>query len=368
MKQLLLRLRAGIRAFFSWWFGELAAMLPARLVRWLRPTADRLELDLAEDSLVLGHVTKQSRREIGRLELKGMDAGKERTAIASLVKGLDPGRMVIALRLPQRQALRKMLDLPAAAEQNLRQVLTFEMDRQTPFTSDDVYFDFRVRKHDRETRRIGVEMIVLPRATVDVAVARARGWRLAPDAVDISVDGDDADAATPLNVLPETQGPRQGRFATGIGLVLGVVAVILLAEVIYLPLERQRLRAEALASDVAQAKEEAGTSRRLQEEIDRLIKQGRFIVEKKQQQPPFVEILNEVTRLLPDDTWLFRMRFFDGDVQTFGYSSAASSLIGTIEESDLFQNAQFRAPMTRDPRVDADRFHIAFQVVKASKS
>jgi general secretion pathway protein L len=366
MKQLLLHLRAGIRAFFSWWFGELAAMLPARLVRWLRPTADRLVLDLTEDSLVLGNVTKQSRREVGRLELKGMDASEERTAIASLVKGLDPGRMVIALRLPQRQALRKMLDLPAAAEQNLRQVLTFEMDRQTPFTSDDVYFDFRVRQHDRETRHIGVEMIVLPRAIVDVAVDRARGWGLAPDAVDIS--GDDSDAATPLNVLPETQGPRQGRFATGIGLALGVVAIALLAAVIYLPLERQRLRAEALASDVAQAKEEAGASRRLQDEIDRLIHQGRFIVEKKQQQPPFVEILNEVTRLLPDDTWLFRMRFFDGDVQTFGYSSAASSLIGTIEESDLFQNAQFRAPMTRDPRVDADRFHIAFQVVKASKS
>lgn len=81
----------------------------------------------------------------------------------------------------------------------------------------------------------------------------------------------------------------------------------------------------------------------------------------------FVEVLNEVTRLLPDDTWLFRMRVFAGDVQTFGYSPAASTLIGTIEESDLFKNAQFRAPMTRDPRVDADRFHIAFEVVGVAK-
>jgi len=365
MKQLLLRLRAGIRTFLSWWFGELAAMLPARLVQWLRPVADRLVLDLDGNSLVVGHIAKQSRREVGRLELKDMDPGAERSAIARLVKGLDPGRMEISLRLPRRQALRKMLDLPAAAEQNLRQVLTFEMDRQTPFTSDDVYFDFRVREHDREARRIGVEMIVLPRAIVDAAVARARGWGLAPDAVDIS--DEDADKAAPLNVLPKTQGPRQGRIATGIGLAIGIVAIALLAAVIYLPLERQRLRAEALEQDVAEAKEEADTSRRLQDEIDRMTNQGRFIVEKKKQQPPFIEILNEVTRLLPDNTWLFRMRFFEGDVQTFGYSPAASRLIGTIEESDLFRDAQFRAPMTRDQRVDADRFHIAFQVVGASK-
>ena len=365
MKQLLLRLRAGIRAFFSWWFGELAAMLPARLVQWLRPAADRLVLDLAEDSLTLGHISKQSRREVGRLELKDMNPGAERTAIARLVEGLDTGRMLISLRLPRRQALRKMLDLPAAAGQNLRQVLAFEMDRQTPFTSDDVYFDFRVRKHDREARRIGVEMIVLPRAIVDAAVARVRDWGLATDAVDIS--GDDADASDPLNILPESQGPRQGRFASIIGLALGSVAIALLVAVIYFPLERQRVLAETLAQDVAQAKEEAGASRRLQDEIDRLINMGRFIVEEKKKRPPFVEVLNEVTRLLPDDTWLFRMRFFEGDVQTFGYSPAASPLIGTIEGSELFQNAQFRAPMTRDPRVDADRFHIAFQVVGASK-
>jgi general secretion pathway protein L len=365
MKQLLLRLRAGIRAFFSWWFGELAAMLPARLVQWLHPAADRLVLDLAEDSLVVGHVTAQSRTEVGRVDLKDMDVAAQRTAIARLVKGLDLGGMVISLCLPRRQALRKMLDLPAAAEPNLRQVLSFEMDRQTPFTSDDVYFDFRVRERNRETRRIGVEMIVLPRAVVDAAVARARGWGLAPAAVGIS--GEDAGASAPLNILPETRGPRQGRFANGIGLALGAVAIALLAAVIYLPLEHQRLRAETLARDVVQAKEEAGASRQLQDEIDRMIDQGRFIVEKKKQRPPFIEILNEVTHLLPDDTWLFRMRYFEGDVQTFGYSPAASTLIGTIEESDLFQNAQFRAPMTRDPRVDADRFHIAFQVAGATK-
>jgi general secretion pathway protein L len=365
MKQLLLRLRAGIRAVLSWWFGELAAMLPARLIRWLRPAADRLVLDLAEDSLVVGHVTAQSRKEIGRLELKDMDTAAQRGAIIRLVKGLDLRRMVISLRLPRRQALRKTLDLPAAAEQNLRQVLAFEMDRQTPFTSDEVYFDFRIREHNRETRRIGVEMIVLPRTVVDAAVARARGWGLDPAAVDIS--GEDADASAPLNILPEARGPRQGRFATSIGLALGVVAIALLAAVVYVPLERQRARAETLARDVAQAKKEAGASRQLQEEIDRLTKQGRFIVEKKKKQPTFIEILNEVTHLLPDDTWLFRLRYFAGDVQTFGYSPAASTLIGVIEESDLFRNAQFRAPMTRDPRVDADRFHIAFHVVGAAQ-
>ena len=39
--------------------------------------------------------------------------------------------------------------MPAATEENLPQVLSFEMDRLTPFRSDEVYFDHRVVGRDR---------------------------------------------------------------------------------------------------------------------------------------------------------------------------------------------------------------------------
>ena len=69
-----------------------------------------------------------------------------------------------------------------------------------------------------------------------------------------------------------------------------------------------------------------------------------------------------MTRALPDDTWLYRLRLLDQELQTFGYSPNASALIGVIENSPLFGSAQFRAPLTRDQRVEAEQFHIAFRV------
>ena len=73
-------------------------------------------------------------------------------------------------------------------------------------------------------------------------------------------------------------------------------------------------------------------------------------------------VLDEICRILPDDTWLFRLRLTGDEVQTFGYSAGASNLIGPIEELPLFRNPQFLAPLMRDQRVEAERFHIAFQL------
>jgi hypothetical protein len=41
-------------------------------------------------------------------------------------------------------------------------------------------------------------------------------------------------------------------------------------------------------------------------------------------------------------------------------------LISTIEDSPLFRDAEFRAPITRDPGVEAERFHVGFQLALPS--
>ena len=48
--------------------------------------------------------------------------------------------LAIVLKLENHQGLRKQIKLPMAAAENLQQVIAFEMDRMTPFKSDQVYF------------------------------------------------------------------------------------------------------------------------------------------------------------------------------------------------------------------------------------
>ena len=63
--------------------------------------------------------------------------------------------------------------MPAATEENLAQVLSFEMDRLTPFRADEVYFDHRVVGRDAAAATLAVLVAVARRDIVDSRVRPA---------------------------------------------------------------------------------------------------------------------------------------------------------------------------------------------------
>ena len=79
--------------------------------------------------------------------------------------------------------------------------------------------------------------------------------------------------------------------------------------------------------------------------------------------PGVVETLDALTRLVPNDTWLQQLRINGDEVRLTGFSAAASSLIGLIEQSERFTEARFRSSVTRDARNKAERFTISAKIV-----
>ena len=73
--------------------------------------------------------------------------------------------------------------------------------------------------------------------------------------------------------------------------------------------------------------------------------------------------MNELTRLLPDNTWLVRARLQGDKLVLSGYSSAASSLIGSLESSKALSQVRFSSPVTLDRRVERERFDITANVL-----
>lgn len=60
-----------------------------------------------------------------------------------------------------------------------------------------------------------------------------------------------------------------------------------------------------------------------------------------------LEILNELTRILPQDIWLQQLAY-DGDTVTLnGFAPAASGLLQTLAASPYFENPQFRSSISR---------------------
>ena len=174
---------AGVRGFLDWWGAGLVAWLPARL----------------RDALAIGNarLVLQAEGEVLRLQLW---RGGAAIALAALplpmpagdpLAGLLRGRAKVLprwLQVPDALGLRRLLVLPAAARDRLRDVLAFEVERQTPFSLADVLFDGRIVQV-RADGQLQVELVVVPRRQYADAVAPLGGLAAQLAGIDL----DDAD-------------------------------------------------------------------------------------------------------------------------------------------------------------------------------
>ena len=359
------RLKALWFAFLRWWLGELKACIPPQLQRRLFRERSRLLFIAGDETLTIRHASNGSSHELGRLSVTGVPDDVVATEIRQILAGLDASRRDVLLCLPAGSALRRTIELPAATEENLREVISFDMERQTPFTDQQVYFDARVARRMPDRQRIAVALTVVPCSQVDATVRALQSWGVAINGIEV------ADPAGPPRVIPlaaQTVAVRASRSQRIAAAAMAAMAVLLGIGLITVPLYRQAQLSEALESEVAKTRKAADAARKTQEEIDHLTALDRFLIERKMARPTRLATLDELTRIMPDDSWLYRVRFSGDEVQTFGYSAAASNLIGPFDNSPLFKEPQFMAPLMRDPRVDAERFTISLQLEKAASS
>lgn len=339
----------------GWWLGELAALVPRPVRAAFREQQRWIVLDLSGGNLAVSHVKGARGQALGELALSG-DTGEERGAVQHLVRRFKSDQAVVVLRLGEDQALRRTVSLPLAAEENLRQVLGFEMDRQTPFKPDEVYFDFSVVGRDQERERLTVELTVARRAVVDAAVERARSWGLAPDVVDVA--GESATLGA-LNLLPAERQTSAGRGRAALNLLLVGVALGLAGAAVDVAIKRQEAVVATMQQRLAAARSEAEAAQALRARLDGLIADQRFLDDRKREQVATTRLLDELTKVVPDHTWVYQLRVDGANVQLWGYSSASSEVLSTIERSPMFTDARFRSPVTQDARMGLERFNLS---------
>ena len=71
-----------------------------------------------------------------------------------------------------------------------------------------------------------------------------------------------------------------------------------------------------------------------------------------------VIVLEALSQVLPDHTYVTELRVEGGKVQVIGVTRDAPSLVRLMEDSPHFTRATFFAPTTRSPGDSGERFHI----------
>jgi len=371
--------RLGIAGFWAWWSRELDALVPRAPRAALERRRMRPVIVFSGDHATLWRPALEAGRaamkEDARIALAGDGAAiaaAGRAALAPLARMVyggpagGGGRVVVGI--PARDVLRKRVVLPAAVEQDLKQALAYDLDRHTPFPPSDLYFDAAVVDRDPARGTIVVDLAAARRTVVDAALRHLAAW--GAQAVAVVPEPPERAARSRLNLLPPelrtgAKPWRRWQFL----LPLAVLAALVLAAVA-IPLWQKREYAKDLRALADQARTRAAVSETLRVELDTRIADYNTALERKFAYPGALAVVDTVSRVLPDDTWLtqFEMKSLAKGKETQrelmlrGETANAGRLVQLFEESQFFAQAAQRGPTTKIQPGPGEIFDLGAQV------
>jgi len=352
-----------VKKFFRWWLRELDFLVPEKIRQLVnekrgfiivRPEGNQLALAYrlngqAEPLAIL------ERNASGIAQYKALRAKDERLAKANLI-----------LRLTAQEAIQKELALPAAVKENLSQVVAYELDRYTPFKPEQVYFAVKPLEGEHEPGQIRVMLVLTPRETLDALYDDIKAMDMSPLFVDYEATPNDLEQRYDgYNLLPESLRDKTANTPQLIYTALIAAIFLLLGAVLALPVLFEYQTVNALQEKIDAIEKDAKEVKALQLEIDAMIDETRLLIAEKNAAPPVIEMLNTLSALIKDNTWLSYIQYSDGHLQIQGESPAASALIGVLEDSELFADARFVSPVTQDKASGQERFQITVDVTPA---
>ena len=342
-----------LRSFWRWWSGELFELLPENMQKAISQRQQKLYVEVDDDKLLMSLGNHAAQREVLRLPVDAPDA-----------EDADIPREVqqTILLLPDDKVLARRIALPAAAEENLREVLGFELDLHTPFEASEVYYDFTIVGRDSARQKLTVDMVYAPRDAVETLVEGATSLGLKTDIV--TCRRRDNNTLQPVNLLPQEMRRARRIDVRSINLVLTALLAVLLVAAITIPLVQKNRAIEAMEAQVQTAAAAAREGSQLRQNLEKMADASRFLVEKKATAVMAVELIDEVSRILPDHTWITRLNLSETELQMQGQSSSSASLIAAIESSPHFENVRFPSPVVQIQGTNNDRFHIAASIVE----
>ena len=289
---------------------------------------------------------------LGRFALDGAGITAARNAAA-----LGGRAIPIWLRPRSAATLEKQLSFPLAAERALRQALTYEMDRETPFTADEVWWDWRVNQRDRAHGEVHLTLFLVPKlASQDIVVALTQGG-LRPTVIDapspaggrhqIMLDGEDA------RTQPWSAGPLRP-------LALACVSLALIALIV--PFARQSLALGRAEDRIAVLQPQVDAVQALRRRVENVAGAGAASAMEQAGTADALKVLAKTTQILPDDTHLTDFNLHRRKLGISGQSGGAAKLIGLLAADPFFQDPAFAAAVTRVQGTKLDAFSINAEV------
>ncbi|MEI7795390.1 MAG: PilN domain-containing protein [Methylococcaceae bacterium] len=349
------------KPFLRWWGRELAFLIPAKIRQFFHAPRGAIIIRLIGEQFELNYEINGQQEFLVTMarDISGTETVK------NLILNDRFKNALLILRLSHQEALSKTLNLPLAAQANISQVVSYELDRYSPFKADQVYFATRIERIDTEAAQLIVQLLLAPRLLLETLYADCKTLGMSLDYVDVeSCPNDLQQLYSAYNLLPAHLQPKIAntprRIIAGLLTLLAVLSVSSLA----LPVWLEYQAVEALQTKIAKIDKDVKAVKTLQADMDALREENQLLINEKTATPNVVAILNEISRLMKDDSWLAYLQYSEGQLQLQGESPTASILLADLEASEYFAKANFASPVTQDKASGMERFQISAEITR----
>jgi general secretion pathway protein L len=354
----------GAKRFLGWWRDELRGLLPERgLVVFAGPERTAV-LTQVEGGFQIAEAGAGRRQAGGAGPAPVLSRAQ---ALSKLADMAEAGTATAAgIRLPLSQCFVRRTELPAAARGDVRQILNFDLERATPFRLKDVYTAHVEEGEAGGKGKLRVSQMVAKREAIDPLVADVEASGLEVAFVDCWQDQPSAGLGVDFLEQSAPEAAAQGlvtplRALAGLALVLAVSAVAI-------TLSKRESALEDVQARAAKMRAQAATVRGVLERSDAAVADLARLQQMKLKQIPAIEVLEEITRVLPDSVWLTDLRMEGDTLDISGLAKSGAALLSLFERSAIFADAALTAPLTLDQREDKERFSLRIRIKQPSAS
>jgi general secretion pathway protein L len=342
-----------IADLFARWMDAVAALVVAILRRFTAPNAVELIEEDDGTFVVQKPGATPSGRPFERVRIAdGRIAGAHADGVEQMLRG---SRADVVLR--SDRFLLRPLELPQRAGEFLDGVVRAQIDRLTPWSAADAVFGWS-EPREAGPDRIAVTVAATARALVLPYVQALTALGAQAVTVSTLLPGSDA-APTPIKVLEHMisgalDAARVRRAVIALLLIAAVAAGVSFGASAVVT-GNLSARQDELARRIAERRAAIRSGR---ERADLASTPQRMLERRKYESPSTVLVLDALSQILPDHTYVIELRIEADQLRVIGITRDAPSLIRLIEQNPLFSRATFFAPTTRSPSDPGERFHI----------
>jgi general secretion pathway protein L len=341
-----------LKDLFGQWIATVAGAVDTVAGRFLRPRLILLG-EGKDDTLVAKAVSGRNAPSLPEVPFR-LEKGRPNPPLSADWNTAFRGSRVEAL-LQSDHVMFSPLDFPGQASDFLDGMIRAQVDRLTPWTVNEAIFGWS-QPTNAANDRIEVTFAATSKLKIQPLLQLAQALDVGSVAVFATASAGEGTPAR-IKLFDKSLQSAIGRTVD----VPRILRAVLLS--VGLAAAASLLVAAYLGSSLQSE----------QQDLQRRISQRRaalrldpnagesgvsLLAKRKQATPSSVMVLEAVSRVLPDTTYVTELRIEGDKVQVVGMTQDAPSLIRLMEQSPQFTRATFFAPTTRAQNEPGERFHI----------